>query len=292
MARVEAGSIEKEAAACRHMAGVMRRWIIEQSLASNVGHIGSALSIADIVAVLWHSIMRNPGTEDPARDRFILAKGHAALALYCALRFQGLLSEALFKTYCGDGSKLGAHPEHTLAGVDLSTGSLGLGLSVGCGLAYAFRQKKSPARVYVLASDAECNEGQMWEAAMFAAHHGLSALTVVVDLNGSQALGDTRKIIRIEQRALWQALDWQVCEADGHDARSLIHAFNSGPLTLPSPPWGEGRVRGRRPRVVLATTVLGKGVSFMENRFEWHYRNLTPEQAAQALRELEVEGGK
>jgi len=274
MAKSRATKVAREAVACRKMAGVMRRWIVEQSLASNVGHIGSALSITDIVAVLWHNIMRNPGTADPARDRFILAKGHAVLALYCALRFKGLLGEGLFKTYCGDGSALGAHPEHTLSGVDLSTGSLGLSLSVGCGLAYAFRQKKSPARVYALVSDAECNEGQMWEAAMFAAHHGLSALTVVVDLNGSQAMGNTREIIRIEQRGLWQALGWNVLETDGHSAESLLAAFRSNPL----PP---------RPKVVLATTVLGKGVSFMENRFEWHYRNLTPEQAAQALRELE-----
>ncbi|MGD0091425.1 MAG: thiamine pyrophosphate-dependent enzyme, partial [Planctomycetota bacterium] len=184
-----------------------------------------------------------------------------------------LLSEAAFQTYCRDGSVLGAHPEHTLQGVDLSTGSLGLSLSVGCGLAYAFRVKHSPARVYVLVSDAECNEGQVWEAAMFAAHHNLSALTVALDLNGSQAMGQTSEILRIAQRPLWEALGWQVVESDGHDAAALCSAFQAASV----PP---------RPKVVLAKTVLGKGVSFMENRFEWHYRNLTPEQAAAALREL------
>ena len=272
------GEREALAAECRDMAHGMRRWIIEQSLASNVGHVGSALSIVELVAVLWRGIMIDPGTDLPDRDRFILAKGHAALTLYCALRWKGLLDEATFKTFCRDGSSLGVHPEHSLPGVDLSTGSLGHGLSVGCGLAYAFKKNKAPSRAFVLMSDAECNEGQIWEAAMFAAHHRLSNLIALIDLNGSQAYGRTRDVLDIpSMKAVWESFGWEAVEADGHDPESLLRALDPAP----------GAHAGR-PRVVVARTVLGKGVSFMENRVEWHYRNLTPELAEQALREIGV----
>lgn len=257
------------------MARAMKRWIIERSLAADVGHIGSALSIVEIVAALWGGTMRDAGTDRPERDRFILAKGHAALVLYCALRWKGLLEESTFGGYCRDGSLLGAHPEHALPGVDLSTGSLGLGLSTGCGLAFGFKLRKLPSRVFVLMSDAECNEGQVWEAAMFAAHHSLGNLTAVIDLNGSQALGRTCDILDIPSHTrLWESFGWEAMEVDGHDCDALLAALQP-PATA-----------GERPRVVVARTVLGKGVSFMEGRHDWHYRNLTPELAAQALREL------
>lgn len=256
------------------MGTTMRRWIIEQSLESNVGHIGSALCIVEIVAALWGHVMREPGSDSLDRDRFILGKGHAALALYCALRWRGQLDEPTFHTYCGNGSLLGAHPEHALPGVDVSTGSLGQGLSIGCGLACGLRVQSSPGQVYVLVSDAECNEGQVWEAAMFAAHHHLSNLTVIVDLNGTQALGHTKHVLDLDPLAdKWKAFGWQVVEVDGHDLDALVAA-----LTPPSP--------RRGPRAIVARTVLGKGVSFMENRVEWHYRNLSPELARQALAEL------
>ncbi len=257
------------------LAHEMKRWIIEQSLASNVGHIGSALSIVEIMSTLWADIMRDPGTQSPLRDRFILAKGHAALTLYCALRWKGIIDEATFKTYCKDGSLLGAHPVHKIPGVELSTGSLGLGLSVGCGLAYGLRLKKLPSRVFVLISDGECNEGQVWEAAMFAGHHHLTNLCVIVDLNGSQCLGHTAEILDItHQIPIWKSFGWDVTAVDGHCIDDLFAA-----LTTQSPT--------AKPRAIIARTILGKSVSFMENRFEWHYRNLTPELAAQALSELE-----
>lgn len=260
---------------CHEMSRAFKRWIIEQSLASNVGHIGSALSIADIVATLWGGVLRNPGTDLPDRDRFVLAKGHAALALYCALRWKKIIDETAFKTYARDGTLLGVHPEHALKGVDLSTGSLGQGLSVACGLALGFRVKKSPTRVFVLMSDAECNEGQVWEAAMFAGQHKLSNLNVIVDLNGLQALGFTKEIIDLHgQVSHWKACNWDVVETDGHDVAKLLKTLEATP--------------GAKPRVILAKTVLGKGVSFMENRLEWHYRNLSPELAAKALAELEA----
>jgi transketolase len=261
---------------CLDMAQALRRWIIEQSLASNVGHIGSALSIVDIMAALWEGTMKDSGTTAGDRDRFVLSKGHAALALYAALRWKRIIDESTFRTFCGDGSLLGVHPEHALSGVDVSTGSLGQGLSVACGLAYGFRLRQRTNRVFVLVSDAECNEGQIWEAAFFAAHHRLSNLCVVVDLNGLQALGRTRDIIALPDMArLWEAAGWVAVETDGHDLKALLQALN------PSEPLGS-------PTVVVARTVLGKGVSFMEDRLEWHYRNLTPPLAEQALRELEV----
>lgn len=259
----------------RPMCGVLRSWILEQSLASNVGHIGSALGIVEIIAALWGDVLQDAGTESPTRDRFILSKGHAALALYGALRFKGLLSEEQFATYCGEGSLLGAHPEHALPGIDVSTGSLGQGLSIGCGLAYGLRQQGNPGRVFVLLSDAECNEGQVWEAAMFAAHHQLNNLMAIVDCNGSQALGKTSEVLNMNPPAArWQAFGWDAEDVDGHDVSSLV-----GALSCPG---------DSRPRVLLAHTVLGKGVSFMENQLEWHYRNLTPEQCLVALAEVEA----
>jgi transketolase len=259
------------------LAARLRRWIIEQSLESNVGHIGSALSVAEIMAVLWGRVMRDPGTADPQRDRFILAKGHAALALYGVLRDRGLLSAEQFRTYCKDGSLLGAHPEWGLPGVDTATGSLGQGLSVGCGMAHALKQLGSAARVFVLLSDAECNEGQVWEAAMFAAHHRLDNLIAVVDLNGVQAMGATETVLDLSPLARrWEAFGWDAVEVDGHDEDELLAGFTTALAAR------------RGPGVVIARTALGKGVPFMEGRLEWHYRNLTPELARDALRGMEV----
>lgn len=253
------------------MAREMKRWIIAQSLASRVGHVGSALSIADILAALWEGVMRRPGTTDPERDRFLLGKGHGALALYAAMRWKGLMDASTFATYCADGSAVAGHPDHGLPGVDFSTGSLGQALSVACGLAYAWRQRGRGARAFVLLSDAECNEGQVWEAAMFARHHALGSVRVVVDVNGLQALGRTRDILDVDLAAAWRGFGWEVVWADGHDAGQLIDA-----LGAPS----------SAPRAVLARTTLGRGVAFMEDRLEWHYRNLTPELAREALDQL------
>ena len=260
------------------LATTMRRWIIEQSLAANVGHVGSALSIIDAMTVLFEAVMRHPGSDLPDRDRFILGKGHAALALYCALRARGIVSEEQFATYCGNGSLLGVHPEAFLAGVDVSTGSLGQSLSIGCGLAFGLRQRGLGSRVYVLLSDAECNEGQTWEAAMFAAHHKLGNLTAIVDLNGLQAMGRTDDVLAMSNMSgRWESFGWNAVDIDGHEIGALRTALD------PS-------LARERPRMVVMHTLMGKGVSFMENRLEWHYRNLTPELAEQALAELGITG--
>jgi transketolase len=220
-------------------------------------------------------LLRNPGSSDPDRDRFVLAKGHAVLCLYSALRWHGLIDEATFRTFCVDGSLLGSHPEPCLPGIEFATGSLGQGLSIACGVAHALKARRSPARVFVLLSDAECNEGQVWEAAMFAAQHRLDNLIAIVDFNEMQALGDSRYILdQSNLRQRWETFGWLAVEADGHDEQALRDALTARIATRTGP------------AAVVAHTVQGKGVSFMERQLEWHYRNLTPELAARAIAEI------
>lgn len=253
----------------------IRRTIVDESWRAGVGHIGSALSIADIVAALYGAVLEGSGAE---RDRLVLSKGHAALALYAALSATGRMPVEQLATYCGDDSLLGAHPEHALAGVDFSTGSLGQGLSLGVGAALAARQQGSPRRVFVVLSDAECNEGSIWEAAMFAGHHRLSNLVALVDVNGQQALGYTRDVLDPgPARARWQACGWQARVVDGHDPDGLTAALAALEASVPGPP-----------TVLLADTVFGKGVSFMERRIEWHYLPLDADQHRRAVEEIEA----
>lgn len=257
------------------MCAIMRQWILQQSHASCIGHIGSALSIVEIVAALWGRVMKDPGTADENRDRFVLGKGHAALALYSAMRWRGLIDEDAFATYCGDGTLLSGHPEHWLPGIDVSTGSLGQGLSIGCGMALGLRSAGSSGRVYVLISDAECNEGQVWEAVMFAAQQALNNLCVVIDFNGMQALGPTSTILNLNPMSeKWSAFGWHAKDVNGHDCEAIATAIEAGR-------------RQPAPTVLVARTQLGNGVSFMENRLEWHYRNLTADELALGLSELQ-----
>jgi transketolase len=256
----------------------IRRIIIEQSRRAHVGHIGSALSIADIVATLYGQILRIPDPTAPDRDRFILSKGHAALALYAALHLKGWLSAAQLNRYCGEASLLGVHPEHALTGIDFSTGSLGQGLSLGAGAALAARLQQSRRRVFVLISDAECNEGATWEAAMFAAHHGLANLIVIIDLNGQQALGYTDQVLNLAPLAeRWRAFAWDVHTVDGHDGPALSAALQG--LDCAAGP----------PHILIARTVFGKGVSYMENQIKWHYWPMSESEYQQALAEIGAE---
>ncbi len=254
----------------------IRKIIIEESKRANVGHIGSALSIADIIAVIFRNELRLTGTDDPSRDRFILSKGHAALALYAALHLEGILTEDQIQTYCKDGSMLGVHPEHRLRGIDFSTGSLGNGLSIGAGTALAARMKGLDYRTFVLVSDAECNEGALWETVMFAAHQKLSNLVAIVDDNGQQALGKTKDVLDLQPLAeKWDAFGWEVHVTDGHDTTCLREVFSGLDTAL------------GKPKVVICKTVCGKGVSFMEGKVAWHYLPLSDEQYLQALGEIE-----
>jgi transketolase len=253
----------------------LRRLVIERSVAAGVGHISSALCICDIMAVLFRSVLRDVGSRRPDRDRFILSKGHAALALYSSLFLRGVLSREQFDGYCVDGALLGVHPEHGIPGVEVSTGSLGLGLSIGAGMALSAKLRGQTWRTCVLLSDAECNEGMVWEAVMFAAHHRLSNLLAVVDDNGMQALGPTRDVLDLQPlEERWRAFGWDACTVDGHDEQALEAALAPAPA-------------GGPPRVVIARTIAAKGVPFMERKLEWHYLPLSREQGAEALRELE-----
>ena len=250
----------------------IRQIVIEQSRRAHVGHIGSALSIADLLAVLYGGELCQQGDD---RDRFILSKGHAALALYAALELVDRLDAGTVDTYCGDGTLLGVHPEVGLPGVDFATGSLGHGLSMGIGAALAARTQHSRRRSFVLLSDAELNEGSVWEAAMFAAHHRLANLIALVDLNRQQALGYTRDVLDLEPVAeRWRAFGWDVREVDGHDHDVLLR-------TLRALDTATGK-----PHVILASTTFGKGVSYMERRIEWHYLPMSDEQYGRALEEL------
>jgi transketolase len=250
--------------------------ILDQSYRARVGHIGSALSVADIVAALYGRVIRIPSHKDPERDRFVLSKGHAALALYAALHLRGWISDAQLNRYCADGSPLGVHPEFGQEGVDFATGSLGQGLSMAVGCALAAKWDKSERRVFVLLSDAECNEGSVWEAAMLASHHRLSNLVAVIDVNGQQALDYTHRVVDLRPlKDRWSAFGWDAVDVDGHDTEELASLMQES-----NPPGGS-------PRVLLARTVCGKGVSFMENEIQWHYLPLSDEQYSQALHEME-----
>jgi transketolase len=252
----------------------IRRTIIEQSKRANVGHIGSALSIADITATLYAAVLDRHASS-PDRDRVVLSKGHAALALYAALELTDRLPGGTTETYCSNGSPLGVHPEHELDGVDFCTGALGHGLSIGVGAALAARMAGSSRRSFVVMSDAELNEGSVWEAAMFAAHHGLSNLTVILDLNGQQAIGYTQDVLNISPPAgPWSAFGWDIHEVDGHDNAALMQAIE------------QLEFANGAPHVIIAHTTFGNGVSFMQSVIDWHYLPMTDEQYGQALAEL------
>lgn len=257
----------------KKFAGQIRKIVLEQSKRAHTGHIGSSLSVADILACLYDGVLRVVRFDDPERDRFILSKGHAALALYAALFLKGWIDEGALNSFHSDGTLLGVHPEHALPGVDFSTGSLGHGLSFGMGAALAARMRKSKRRVFVLVSDAECNEGATWEAVMFGAHHRLSNLTAIIDLNGQQALGYTKNVLALpNMTARWQSFGWDTREVDGHDHAALQEALMR---------------ESSAPRVVIARTTFGKGVSFMENQLQWHYLPMSDEEYCRAMKQQE-----
>jgi len=250
--------------------------VIQQSKRANVGHIGSALSVSDIVAALYGGVLRPGELQAPDRDRFVIAKGHSVLSVYAAMHLRGWLTQADLDTYCAEGSLLGVHPDRELPGIDFSTGSLGFGLPVGVGAVLAARLQASDRRVFVLMSDAECNEGSVWEAAMYAAHHRLGRLTVVIDLNGQQALGMTADVLSLAPMVeRWRAFGWAAEEIDGHDVATL-----TARLAAPTPVDGP-------PRVLVARTTFGKGVSYMEGQLKWHYWPMSDDEYRQALSELE-----
>jgi len=244
---------------------------------ANASHIGTCLSMADLLAALYTRILRVDPSQPawPERDRFILSKGHGAAILYAALAERGFFDACLLDGYCDDGSLLTGHISHKLPGVEVSTGSLGHGLPIGCGMALAARRGALAWKTFVLLSDGELDEGSNWEPILFAGHHQLDQLVAVVDHNKIQSFGSVKDVLDLEPlRAKWEAFRWEVREVDGHDHRALEEA-------LGSTPWSPGK-----PSVLIAHTTKGKGVDYMENELAWHYRSPRGELLERALAQL------
>lgn len=240
-------------------------------------HIGTCLSMADLLAVLYQDVLRHdpkkPGW--PERDRLLLSKGHGAAAMYAVLAERGYFPRAELERYGDPGSTLLGHASHLVPGVELSTGSLGHALPVACGIALAQKRDGGSQRVFVVMSDGELDEGSNWEAILFAPHHRLSNLCAVVDYNKIQSFGSVAEVLALEPLVdKWKAFGWETREVDGHDhdaVRAALRPSTSG-----------------KPVVVIAHTVKGKGVSFMENLLAWHYKSPSKEQLQTALNELGV----
>jgi transketolase len=250
----------------------MRRNILNlaYSAGNNGAHIAPALSIVEIMAVIYFCAMNRAN-----RDAFVLSKGHGALAYYVSLFEAGIITYEQLTTYEENGGNLPGQPSKLAAwGIDYSGGSLGMGLAYGCGLALSNIMRGKQNKVFVLMGDGELNEGTVWESAFFAAHNRLSNLVAVVDKNSMQSDGYTSDILKMDIESLWQSSGWNVVVCNGHDFAALKQAFAA--------------LSDEKPTVIVAETTKGKGVSFMENNKEWHHNRLSEKQLNEALRELEV----
>lgn len=241
-------------------------------------HIGSSFSIAELLAVLYTNVLRvDPENPDwPGRDRLILSKGHACAALYVALAERKFFPASWLDDFYQDGARLAGHATHVgVPGVEVSTGSLGHGLPIGCGMALAAKRDRANYRIFVVLSDGECDEGSNWEAALFAPHHKLDNLTVIVDYNKIQSLGRVQEVLNLEPLSdKWRSFGWSVLEIDGHSLDEIANALAAVPKTSGTP------------TCVIAHTTKGKGVSFMEDQLLWHYRAPNKEEMAAAISDL------
>jgi transketolase len=257
------------------LARLARIRTVQMTSAARASHVGSGLSVIDILAVLYSDVsVFNPRDANLIdRDRVIVSKGHAAAAVYAMLGTVGYFDSAWLDTYCLDGSQLGGHvTSHGVPGVEFSTGSLGHGLPLGVGIAIALLRRKTSQNVFVICSDGEIDEGTTWESALLAAHHDLSNLTLIIDRNRLQSLASTENTLRLEPLdKKFEAFGWEALIVDGHDHEQLA-------FTLKAPQ--------DRPRVVIANTTKGKGVSFMEDSVLWHYRSPSIEERELAIKEL------
>jgi transketolase len=279
--RQEVGStVAGRAARVAERANWMRRRLLKMIVDAGQGHPGGDLSSADIIAALYFDILRidplNPTARD--RDRFVLSKGHCTGALYTALAGAGFFPEAELETYLRPLSRLNGHPNRNyLPGIETNTGPLGHGFPVATGIAVAGQIDGAGFRVFALTGDGELQEGSMWEAAMFAGHRGLGNLTVIVDRNRLQQGAGTEETNSLEPLAdKWLAFGWEVVRLDGHDHAALLAAFDAAAAPR------------NKPLCIIADTVKGKGVSFMENKAAWHHGVPNAEQYAQALAELDA----
>lgn len=255
----------------------MRRHVITMTAKAGSGHPGGSLSSADIVAALYFRVLRHRPAEPrwPGRDRFILSKGHAAPILYAALAESGYFPVDELDSLRQLGSRLQGHPDVNLTpGVEMSSGSLGQGLSFGVGVALAGKLDSNAYRTFVLMGDGECDEGQVWEAAMAGAHFKLDRLTAIVDHNGQQLDGNCCDIMGIEPLAAkWQSFGWNTVEIDGHSMSEIVRALEQPPVA-------------GKPTAIVARTIKGKGVTFMERNLNFHGKAPTAEEAERALKEL------
>lgn len=264
---------------CQSFARDIRRSVVKMVHRAQSAHVGSSLSMADLLAALYGGgILRlDPNhAEDPSRDRFILSKGHASAGLYSTLALKGFFPKDWLDSFYQNGGKLSGHVSYPgVPGIEFSSGSLGHGLSVACGMALASKQEGLAGRVFAMLSDGECDEGSIWEAALFAPHHKLDNLIVLLDYNKIQSLGHVKDVLDLEPLGKkWESFGWAVREIDGHNMTEILATLSSLPFTA------------GRPSCVVAHTVKGKGVSFMENKLLWHYRNPTAEDVEKALVEI------
>ncbi|ACI21590.1 MULTISPECIES: transketolase [Thermodesulfovibrio] len=253
----------------------IRREIVIMHARANASHIGSALSIVDILTILYFKVMnidpKNPNFKN--RDKFILSKGHASSALYATLAERGFFAKALLESFYMDHGQLPGHlDKESVPGIEVSSGSLGHGLSIGVGFSIANKIDNLDSHVYVLCGDGELNEGSVWEAIMFASHKKLNNLTLIVDYNKLQAFGKTNEVVNLEPlKDKFLAFNWYAIEINGHDFKEIEKAL---------------LIKLDKPKAIIAHTIKGKGVSFMENKLEWHYKSPNKEQLQQALYEL------
>jgi transketolase len=257
------------------LAQTIRGHAVRMIAKAKASHVGTCLSMADLLAVLYGTVLRvDPKRPDwHERDRFILSKGHGAAILYAVLAERGFFPVADLLTYGQDGSPLTGHVSHHVAGVELSTGSLGHGLPVGCGLALAAQRDRAPYRTYVIVSDGELDEGSNWEAILFAGHHRLEHLTALIDYNKIQSFGSVKEVLDLEPLAdKWRSFGWTVLEIDGHDHAGIGAALDADHAGCP--------------KAIVAHTIKGKGVAYMEGQLAWHYQAPDPRQLAAALAEL------
>lgn len=257
------------------LAKLARVEILRMTFRAQASHVGSALSVVDILSTLYAggAKIRKDNVDAVDRDIVILSKGHAASALYSVLAIQQFFPLSYLQSYCDNGALLGGHvTSNGLNGVELSTGSLGHGLPYGVGIALARKLYGVAGSVFVVMSDGECDEGTTWESALLANHHKLNNLTVIIDRNRIQSLGDTEKTLKLEPfKDKWEAFGWKALEIEGHHHLSLISAINED--------------RGG-PKVIIANTTKGSGVSFMENSVLWHYRSPNNAELESAVQEV------
>jgi transketolase len=254
----------------------IRRTILNLTYENKASHVGGAMSVADVLAVLYANILKYKTTAPQweERDRLFYSKGHACTSLYAVLCLVGFYTEEELSTFTQNGSFFTSHVNNKVSGVELSTGSLGHALSVACGVALAGKRKKANWHTYCIVSDGELNEGSNWEAILFAPHHELDNLTLVVDYNKIQSFGTVKEVLDLAPLSeKFESFGWHVIEIDGHNHEEIASAFLK---------------KADAPKVIIANTIKGKGVDFMEHQLAWHYKSPNKEQLEQALLQIEI----